>query len=103
MLHATSIHSFILLPWGMLIGSGLVLFFERKLIAIAQKRLGISFLGRHGWAHLPADVFKFWTKSSSRDRSWLELGLLGSLGVFAVWSFLCSALFVNTGTVMSEV
>lgn len=26
----------------------LVLFFERKFIAIAQKRLGISFLGRNG-------------------------------------------------------
>jgi NADH:ubiquinone oxidoreductase subunit H len=39
-----------------------ILFAERKLIAIAQKRLGISFLGRHGWAHLPADVVKFWLK-----------------------------------------
>jgi NADH:ubiquinone oxidoreductase subunit H len=39
-----------------------VLFAERKLIALAQKRLGISFLGRNGWAHLPADVLKFWLK-----------------------------------------
>ena len=36
-----------------------VLFAERKLIAASQKRLGISFLGRHGWVHLPADVVKF--------------------------------------------
>lgn len=40
--------SFVLLPWGLLVGAGLTLFFERKVIALAQKRLGASFLGRHG-------------------------------------------------------
>jgi NADH:ubiquinone oxidoreductase subunit H len=46
-------------PLGLVLGAGLSLFLERKLIGLAQKRLGISFLGRHGWAHLPADVVKF--------------------------------------------
>lgn len=44
----------------------LALFLERKLIGIAQKRLGISFLGRNGWAHLPADLVKFWLKHTAR-------------------------------------
>ena len=43
----------------LLLLSVLALFLERKFIAIAQKRLGISFLGRNGWAHLPADLLKF--------------------------------------------
>jgi len=43
----------------LLVASLLLLFLERKLIGIAQKRLGISFLGRNGWAHLPADLLKF--------------------------------------------
>jgi NADH:ubiquinone oxidoreductase subunit H len=44
---------------ALLVVSLLSLFLERKLIGIAQKRLGISFLGRNGWAHLPADLVKF--------------------------------------------
>ena len=36
-----------------------ILFAERKFIAAAQKRLGITFLGRNGWIHLPADLVKF--------------------------------------------
>jgi NADH:ubiquinone oxidoreductase subunit H len=32
----------------LIILSALILFFERKFIGIAQKRLGISFLGRNG-------------------------------------------------------
>lgn len=44
---------------GLLVFSILILFLERKLIGLAQKRLGISFLGRNGWAHLPADLIKF--------------------------------------------
>ena len=59
MIFHTGASSFVLLPWGLLVGAGLTLFFERKVIALAQKRLGASFLGRHGWAHLPADVVKF--------------------------------------------
>jgi NADH:ubiquinone oxidoreductase subunit H len=38
----------VILSLGVIIGGGLSLFFERKLIAIGQKRLGISFIGRHG-------------------------------------------------------
>lgn len=38
----------ILLPLLGFLSGGLILFFERKLIALAQKRLGISMLGRHG-------------------------------------------------------
>jgi NADH:ubiquinone oxidoreductase subunit H len=60
-----SLQASVLLVWVPLIVVifGLaILFGERKLIAAAQKRLGISFLGRHGWAHLPADLVKFWLK-----------------------------------------
>lgn len=51
---------------GLLLLGVLALFLERKLIGIAQKRLGISFLGRNGWAHLPADLVKFWLKHTAR-------------------------------------
>jgi len=34
--------------FGLLLFGILTLFLERKLIGIAQKRLGISFLGRNG-------------------------------------------------------
>ena len=54
--------------FGLLLFGILTLFLERKLIGIAQKRLGISFLGRNGWAHLPADLIKFWLKQSSRHQ-----------------------------------
>lgn len=37
-----------LLPFLLLIASLLLLFLERKAIGLAQKRLGISFLGRNG-------------------------------------------------------
>jgi NADH:ubiquinone oxidoreductase subunit H len=40
--------SFSLVSVFLIILSALVLFFERKFIGIAQKRLGISFLGRNG-------------------------------------------------------
>jgi NADH:ubiquinone oxidoreductase subunit H len=40
--------SFSLVSLFLIILSALVLFFERKFIGIAQKRLGISFLGRNG-------------------------------------------------------
>jgi NADH:ubiquinone oxidoreductase subunit H len=40
--------SLITVTLALAIFSLLTLFFERKFIAIAQKRLGISFLGRNG-------------------------------------------------------
>ena len=51
--------SYLTLAYLLLFFSVVTLFFERKFIAISQKRLGISFLGRNGWAHLPADIVKF--------------------------------------------
>lgn len=54
-----------------------ILFVERKLIAAAQKRLGISFLGRHGWMHLPADLVKFWLKQIQSSQSSFLLSTLG--------------------------
>jgi NADH:ubiquinone oxidoreductase subunit H len=51
--------AFLTVSLALFVFAGLTLFFERKLIGIAQKRLGISFLGRNGWVHLPADVVKF--------------------------------------------
>ena len=81
-------------PLGLVLGAGLSLFLERKLIGLAQKRLGISFLGRHGWAHLPADVVKFWLKKAARNlRHAGGLSLLGGLGAYLVWS-LCGALLL---------
>ena len=70
----------------MLVGAGLALLFERKLIAISQKRLGISFLGRHGWAHLVSDVVKFWTKNAKRFSPLSYFGVLGSVGSLFLWS-----------------
>jgi NADH-quinone oxidoreductase subunit H len=87
----------VVVPLGTLIGSGLVLLFERKLIAIAQKRLGISFVGRHGWAHLPADVFKFWVKDVPRHVTGVGLGLLGAVGAYLGWALLGCLLFLNGG------
>ena len=56
---STFIFSFLIVTMLLVILSILILFFERKFIGIAQKRLGISFLGRNGWVHLPADMVKF--------------------------------------------
>lgn len=73
----------LLVPATALLILGLLsLFLERKLIGIAQKRLGISFLGRNGWAHLPADLVKFWLKYSGRHHaSWLTsaTGIVGTI------------------------
>jgi NADH:ubiquinone oxidoreductase subunit H len=40
--------SYLSMAYLLLFFSIVTLFFERKFIAIAQKRLGISFLGRNG-------------------------------------------------------
>lgn len=77
------------LPLALLVLATLTLFLERKLIGIAQKRLGASFLGRNGWAHLPADLVKFWMKFGSRFVSswtWGGLAFSGSLLAFLVWN-----------------
>lgn len=85
---------------GMIIGGGLFLFFERKLIAIGQKRLGISFIGRHGWLHIVADVVKFWSKQTSKNFPLNQSSSLSLLGGFIVWSILCSIFFLtNTSSI----
>lgn len=77
------------------LGGGLFLFFERKLIAIGQKRLGISFIGRHGWLHLPADVFKFWLKGSVRFLSHNTISLLSFLCLYVAWSLLSTLFYLS--------
>lgn len=76
----------------------LVLFFERKFIGIAQKRLGISFLGRNGWVHLPADIVKFWSKNSFKNNSiWGFSGVsvfLVLLGYY-LWNMISCVFFLN--------
>ena len=98
MLYPSWIASLLVAPLGLVLGAGLALFLERKLIGLAQKRLGISFLGRHGWAHLPADVVKFWLKQASRNlRHGGGLSLLGALGAYLGWSLLGALLFLGSG------
>ena len=87
-------HSWLsLVSLGLILGGGISLFFERKLIAYGQKRLGISFIGRHGWLHLPADVIKFWLKNSSKNLSYTNMSTLTTLGGFIAWT-LVSCLFL---------
>lgn len=89
-----------LMPLFLLVLSLLALFFERKFIAIAQKRLGISFLGRNGWAHLPADLVKFWLKQSNKHHgSWLgaQAGVTGSILAYLSWSLLTCLFFITDG------
>lgn len=76
----------ILLPLLGFLSGGLILFFERKLIALAQKRLGISMLGRHGWVHLIADVVKFWSKGWNHFSWTTNWGILGQIGFLLVWT-----------------
>ena len=59
MLYSYFAVAYLTLAYLLIFFSIVTLFFERKFIAIAQKRLGISFLGRNGWVHLPADIVKF--------------------------------------------
>jgi NADH:ubiquinone oxidoreductase subunit H len=73
--------SYLLLAYTLIFFSIITLFFERKFIAIAQKRLGISFLGRNGWVHLPADIVKFWFKHTGKNvGNWLT----NSAGFFII-------------------
>ncbi len=91
---------YIILIYLLLIFSIITLFFERKLIAIAQKRLGISFLGRNGWIHLPADMVKFWFKQSNRHTS-LWLSNLNSFIIilfgFFCWNSISCIFFIANG------
>lgn len=78
--------------------SGLVLFFERKFIGIAQKRLGISFLGRNGWMHLPADIVKFWSKNTYKNQSfsfYLNSSIFIVLVIYYLWNLLSILFFIN--------
>jgi NADH-quinone oxidoreductase subunit H len=89
-----------LMPLFLLVLSLLALFFERRFIALAQKRLGITFLGRNGWAHLPADLVKFWLKQSYKAHgSWLgaQAGLTGAIFAYLCWSLLTCLFFLTDG------
>lgn len=88
---------YLLLPLIAFLSGGLILFFERKVIALAQKRLGISMLGRHGWVHLIADVIKFWSKGWNQFSSSTYLGILGHIGFLLVWT-ICGVLFTLPST-----
>jgi NADH-quinone oxidoreductase subunit H len=82
----------------LIILSILILFFERKFIGIAQKRLGISFLGRNGWIHLPADIIKFWSKSSYKNNSfWFysNISIFIILATYYIWNLISVIFFVN--------
>lgn len=68
-LYTASAAALLATPLFVILFSVLMVMFERKFIAVAQKRLGASFLGRNGWAHVPADLLKFWLKQSSRHQS----------------------------------
>ena len=88
------------MPLFLLILALLALFFERRFIALAQKRLGITFLGRNGWAHLPADLVKFWLKQSYKAQgAWLgaQAGLTGSILAYLSWSLLTCLFFLTDG------
>jgi NADH-quinone oxidoreductase subunit H len=88
------------MPLFLLVLALLALFFERRFIALAQKRLGITFLGRNGWAHLPADLVKFWLKQSYRAQGpWLgaQAGLTGSILAYLSWSLLTCLFFLTDG------
>jgi NADH:ubiquinone oxidoreductase subunit H len=64
--------AYLVIAYLLIFFSIVTLWFERKFIAIAQKRLGVSFLGRNGWVHLPADMVKFWLKYTGRNvGTWL--------------------------------
>lgn len=84
----------------LIILSILILFFERKFIGIIQKRLGISFLGRNGWAHLPADIVKFWSKNSFKNSSiwgYSVTSVFITLIGYYLWNLLSCIFFINNG------
>ncbi len=73
----------------------IILFFERKIIAISQKRLSTSFLGRNGWVHTIGDVFKFWFKTINRHDNFKNLSIIGVLGTYLVWCLISIIFFLN--------
>jgi NADH:ubiquinone oxidoreductase subunit H len=86
------------------IPSGLTSYFERKFIGIAQRRLGVTFLGRNGWIHLPADIIKFWSKTLFKNNSiwsftWMNAFFLSLLYHF--WSLMGITFFLNNGSTTS--
>lgn len=84
--------------------SVLVLFFERKFIGIAQKRLGISFLGRNGWIHLPADIVKFWSKNSFKSYSlwgYSNISIFIILATYYIWNLISVTFFVNNQNMLN--
>ena len=77
-----------------------LLFFERKLIGLYQRRLSVSFMGRHGWIHVIADVVKFWFKFTKKQQSsWFSLSAGAfSLSVgFLLWNLLGIVFLANEG------
>jgi len=77
-----------------------VLFAERKFIAAAQKRLGITFLGRNGWIHLPADLVKFWLKQIQSPASFTFATFGGAISLvlaYLVWLSLSAFFLISDG------
>jgi NADH-quinone oxidoreductase subunit H len=78
-----------------------ILFVERKMIAASQKRLGITFLGRNGWIHLPGDLIKFWLKQiQSPQSSFLLSTVGGAVGVvlgYLIWLGIGAIFLISDG------
>lgn len=83
-------------PLALALAALAAMFFERKLIGLAQKRLGPTMLGRNGWAHLLADVVKFWAKQAGRHTpGWGggPAGPLAALAAYLTWTLAGCAFF----------
>ena len=96
--------SFLIVSLFLIVLSLLILFFERKFIGIAQKRLGISFLGRNGWVHLPADLVKFWSKSSFKNQSPWSFSVINVFTIlcgYYIWNLLSSVFFINNQSLLN--
>lgn len=92
--------AYVFISYLLIFFSIVTLWFERKFIAIAQKRLGVSFLGRNGWIHLPADMVKFWLKYTGRNHGlWITNsgGFLIVLVGFFMWNLLSCLFFIAEG------
>jgi NADH-quinone oxidoreductase subunit H len=79
-----------------------ILFVERKFIAAAQKRLGITFLGRNGWIHLPADLIKFWLKQIQSPASFGFASIGGAVGLvlaYLAWLSIGGLFLISDGQV----
>lgn len=77
-----------------------VLFAERKFIAAAQKRLGITFLGRNGWIHLPADLVKFWLKQIQSPSPFVFATFGGAISLilaYLVWLSVSGFFLISDG------